>query len=248
MLRFDWGNVVGKMRIRYRRQSKFLALALTSFVLAGAAQPAQAQYIQQGQKLIGTNGSTDALQGYSVALSADGNTALVGGPYDNGQAGAVWFYTRTGGVWSQQGSKLTVTDNVSNARFGWAVALSADGNTALIGGPADNTTFGGAAWVFTSEAARDRFGQIFWGPGIARHVGCAVCRRQHRRGGCASRRKPHWWPRRRGGGLHPRLRRVGRATADSRKRQRGSSSRRTRHFGCAVRRRQYRSGGSPRLQ
>jgi hypothetical protein len=149
MLRFDWGNVVGKMRIRYRRQSKFLALALTSFVLAGAAQPAQAQYIQQGQKLIGTNGSTDALQGYSVALSADGNTALVGGPYDNGQAGAVWFYTRTGGVWSQQGSKLTVTDNVSNARFGWAVALSADGNTALIGGPADNTTFGGAAWVFT---------------------------------------------------------------------------------------------------
>jgi hypothetical protein len=149
MLRFDWGNVVGKMRIRYRRQSKFLALALTSFVLAGAAQPAQAQYIQQGPKLIGTNGSTDALQGYSVALSADGNTALVGGPYDNGQAGAVWFYTRTGGVWSQQGSKLTVTDNVSNARFGWAVALSADGNTALIGGPADNTTFGGAAWVFT---------------------------------------------------------------------------------------------------
>src|SRR3984957_8126112 len=149
MLRFDWGNVVGKMRIRYRRQSKFLALALTSFVLAGAAQPAQAQYIQQGQKLIGTNGSTDGLQGYSDALSADSNTVLVGGPYDNGQAGAVWFYTRTGGVWSQQGSKLTVTDNVSNARFGWAVALSADGNTALIGGPADNTTFGGAAWVFT---------------------------------------------------------------------------------------------------
>ncbi len=99
--------------------------------------------------MIGTNGSTDALQGYSVALSADGNTALVGGPYDNGQAGAVWVYIRSGGAWSQQGAKLTVTDNVSNARFGWAVALSADGNTALIGGPADNTMFGGAAWVFT---------------------------------------------------------------------------------------------------
>ncbi len=131
------------------RQREFLALALSSFVLAGAAQPAQAQYIQQGPKLIGTNGSTDALQGFSVALSADGNTALVGGPYDNGQAGAAWVYIRSGGVWSQQGSKLTVTDNVSNARFGWAVALSADGNTALIGGPADNTMFGGAAWVFT---------------------------------------------------------------------------------------------------
>jgi hypothetical protein len=130
------------------RQSEFLALALISF-LAGAAQPAHAQYIQQGQKLIGTNGSTDALQGFAVAVSADGNTALVGGPDDNGQAGAVWVYTRSGGAWSQQGSKLTVTDNISNARFGWAVALSADGNTALIGGPSDNTTFGGAAWVFT---------------------------------------------------------------------------------------------------
>ena len=144
---FDWTNSVNTMR-----QGACLALALTSFVLAGAAQPAQAQYIQQGQKLIGTNGSTDALQGFSVALSADGNTALVGGPFDNGQAGAVWVYTRSGGVWTQQGSKLTVTDNISNARFGWAVALSADGNTALIGGPSDNTMFGGAAWVFTRSA------------------------------------------------------------------------------------------------
>ena len=131
------------------RQNVFLALALTSFIIAGASQPAHAQYIQQGSKLIGTNGSTDALQGFSVALSADGNTALVGGPFDNGQAGAVWVYTSSGGVWSQQGSKLTVTDNIGNARFGWAVALSADGNTALIGGPADNSMFGGAAWVFT---------------------------------------------------------------------------------------------------
>jgi FG-GAP repeat len=148
---FDWTNSVNAMRI-LNRQGACLALALTSFVLAGAAQPAQAQYIQQGQKLIGTNGSTDALQGFSVALSADGNTALVGGPFDNGQAGAVWVYTRSGGVWTQQGSKLTVTDNISNARFGWAVALSADGNTALIGGPSDNTMFGGAAWVFTRSA------------------------------------------------------------------------------------------------
>jgi hypothetical protein len=147
---FDWANSVKEMPILNRQRGCLaLALIVSSFVLAGAAQPAKAQYIQQGPKLIGTNGSTDALQGFSVALSADGNTALVGGPYDNSQSGAVWVYTRSGGVWSQQGSKLTVTDNISNARFGWAVALSADGNTALIGGPADNTTFGGAAWVFT---------------------------------------------------------------------------------------------------
>ena len=72
--------------------------------------------------------------------------------------------------------------------------------------------------VGTSEAARVRFGQIFWGHGNARLVGCAVRRRQHRPGGCASRRK-QWCPRRHRGGLHPRRRRVEPATADSRKHQ-----------------------------
>jgi VCBS repeat protein/FG-GAP repeat protein len=153
MLAFDRENCFGDTRVPNRRRG-FLALALivSSLILADAPQPAQAQYIQQGSKLIGTNGSTDALQGFSVALSADGNTALVGGPFDNGQAGAVWVYTRSGGAWTQQGSKLTVTDNIGNAKFGYSVALSADGNTALIGGPADRSMFGGAAWVFTRSA------------------------------------------------------------------------------------------------
>jgi hypothetical protein len=150
MLAFDRENSFGDTRVLNRRRGCLaLALIVSSFVLAWAAQPAQAQYIQQGAKLIGTNGSTDALQGFSVAISADGNTGLVGGPFDNGQAGAVWVYIRSGGAWSQQGSKLTVTDNIGNAKFGYSVSLSADGNTALIGGPADGATFGGAAWVFT---------------------------------------------------------------------------------------------------
>jgi hypothetical protein len=33
-----------------------------------------------------------AEQGYSVALSADGNTAIVGGDNDNGLAGAAWVF------------------------------------------------------------------------------------------------------------------------------------------------------------
>jgi hypothetical protein len=47
-----------------------------------------------------------------AALSGDGNTAMVGGPGDNygnpsvGDIGAVWVFTRSGGVWTQQGSKL----------------------------------------------------------------------------------------------------------------------------------------------
>src|SRR5262245_56703999 len=73
------------------------------------AQPALAQLTQNGPKLIGTDVVGSAFQGFSVALSADGHTAIVGGPFDNSGAGAVWVFTRSGGVWSQQGVKLIGT-------------------------------------------------------------------------------------------------------------------------------------------
>ena len=70
-----------------------------------------------------------------MALSADGNTALIGGPSDNGGVGAAWVFTRSGSTWTQQGAKLVGTGAVGHAGQGWSVALSADGNTALVGGP-----------------------------------------------------------------------------------------------------------------
>ncbi len=74
--------------------------------------------------------------GGSVALSADGNTALVGGPSDNGDGGAAWVFTRSGTTWEQQGAKLAGGEEESGeGAFGYSVALSAFGNTALIGGP-----------------------------------------------------------------------------------------------------------------
>jgi hypothetical protein len=103
---------------------------------------------QQGSKLVGTGAVGAAQQGSFVAVSADGNTAIVGGPFDNGTIGAVWVYTRSGGVWSQQGSKLVGTGAVGNASQGISVALSGDGNTAIVGGYSDNSGVG-AAWVFT---------------------------------------------------------------------------------------------------
>jgi hypothetical protein len=109
-------------------------------------------WTQQGSKLVGTGAVGNAEQGSGVALSADGNTAIVGGPYDNSQNGTAWVYTRSGGVWTQQGSKLVANDAVGTARQGWSVALSGDGNTALVGGPEDDngTSSGpGAAWVYT---------------------------------------------------------------------------------------------------
>jgi hypothetical protein len=128
-------------------------VAIAAFAVAGTFddQPAQAQFTQQGPKLVGTGviASTVADQGYSVSLSGDGNTAIVGGPGDNNFAGAAWLFTRSGGVWTQQ-TKLVDTGAIGpyGAWQGNSVSLSGDGNTAIVGGPVDNSD-AGAAWVFT---------------------------------------------------------------------------------------------------
>jgi hypothetical protein len=85
------------------RASILLILAALRFSL----QLALAQFTQQGS-LVGTgaaNSPIAAEQGASVALSSDGNTAIVGGPNDE-----------------------------------------ADGNTAIVSGPGDSNATG-AAWV-----------------------------------------------------------------------------------------------------
>src|SRR5207302_1802677 len=85
--------------------------------------------------------------GWSVSLSSDGNTVIVGGYGDNGNKGAGWAFTRSGGVWTQQGSKLVGTGAIGAAQQGYSVALSSDGNTAIVGGYTDNGG-AGAAWVY----------------------------------------------------------------------------------------------------
>src|ERR1017187_8308474 len=107
------------------------------------------------------------MMGQTVALSADGNTAIVGGPYDNigsaknGNAcftGAAWIFVRINGEWFQQGSKLVPAQppcSYSVVQFGSSVGISADGNTAIVGGPGgpisgnDPTLNDGGAWVFS---------------------------------------------------------------------------------------------------
>ena len=106
------------------------------------------EWAQQGSKLVGTGAVGTSYQGVSVALSADGNTAIVGGYVDNGAVGAAWVYTRTNGEWAQQGSKLVGTGAGGSAEQGYSVALSADGDTAIVGGPTDSS-HSGAAWVYT---------------------------------------------------------------------------------------------------
>ncbi|MBV9367012.1 MAG: hypothetical protein JOY89_22475 [Solirubrobacterales bacterium] len=136
---------------------------------AGAAwvftrDPGSGLWTQQGSKLVGTGAVGGAHQGYSVALSSDGNMALLGGPLDNGYQGAAWAFARSGSSWAQQGSKLVATGAVGGAQQGYSVALSADGTTALLGGPFDNENpvgvADGAAWVFIRQSGV--WTQPFW--------------------------------------------------------------------------------------
>lgn len=111
-------------------------------------------WTQQGSKLVGS-GAVNACQGTSVSIASDGNTAIVGGYCDqnSGGQGAAWVWTRSGGVWTQQGNKLVGSGAVGNfSRQGFSVRLSGDGNTAIVGGDCDNFTNDrctGAAWVWT---------------------------------------------------------------------------------------------------
>jgi hypothetical protein len=97
---------------------------------------------QQGSKLVGTGmvGMGSSF-GNDVALSADGNTALIGGWTDNSGAGAAWVFTRSGSTWTQQGSKL-IPATPCPCGVGRSVALSADGNTAILG------SLGAGVWMF----------------------------------------------------------------------------------------------------
>ena len=106
---------------------------------------------QQGGRLVGSDGSSAAKQGISVALSADGNTLALGGNADNGFAGAAWVFTRSGTSWTQQGAKLVGTVAVSNAQQGYSVALAGNASTAALGGTTDNSNVG-AVWVFVQPA------------------------------------------------------------------------------------------------
>ena len=86
--------------------------------------------------------------GFSVALSADGNTLAVGSLYEDGsgtginppsdegsfQSGAVYIYRRTGAVWAFE-AYIKASNTGSGDSFGYSVALSADGNTLAVGAP-----------------------------------------------------------------------------------------------------------------
>lgn len=134
---------------------------------------------QQAYLKASNTGAGDSF-GSSVALSADGSTLAVGAPLEDSaetgtsgtgadegsaESGAVYVFTRTAGVWTQQ-AYLKAFNTGAGDRFGGSVALSADGNTLAVAagnedsaetgtngtGTSNTATDSGAAYVFTRSA------------------------------------------------------------------------------------------------
>jgi hypothetical protein len=114
-----------------------------------------------------SNAETDDAFGYSVAISGDTlavgaineSSNASGGEADNSveDAGAVYLFTRSAGIWSQQ-AYLKARNAESDDQFGYSVAVSGDilvvgaigEASSASGGEADNSAnYAGAAYVFT---------------------------------------------------------------------------------------------------
>ncbi len=120
--------------------------------------------------------------GWSVALSANGDTLAVGAALEDSGAigingnqndlsaersGAVYLFDREAGVWSQQ-AYIKASNTHEDANFGSVVQLTDDGETLVvsalreqsnasgIGGDQTNrsTPFGGAAYLFARDAGQ----------------------------------------------------------------------------------------------
>jgi hypothetical protein len=85
--------------------------------------------------------------GQSVALSALGSTALAGLYGRSPFTGTAYVFTLRRGSWSRT-ARLTASDAAPGDGFGYSLALSASGSTALAGAPFRNTSTG-AVYVFT---------------------------------------------------------------------------------------------------
>jgi hypothetical protein len=116
-------------------------------------------WTQLGTKLAGS--ADEGEYGSAVALSASGKTAIIGEPGD--ELGAAWALKRTTSSFTTPGQELTGGAFESGCKcgvnFGASIALSANGRTVLIGGPANPAAEEtgqqhGTAWVFVRTGSK----------------------------------------------------------------------------------------------
>ena len=109
---------------------------------------------QQQAYIKATNPDEADWFGYTVSLSADGNTLVVGAPFESsaatgingGQsdnslssAGAAYVFNHHNGIWQQQ-AYIKASNTGLGDLFGRAVSLSTDGSTLAVGAPSERSS------------------------------------------------------------------------------------------------------------
>jgi len=154
-------KIVDSAGLSSEQLGKSIAISADAATLIAAKNQWVLCYVKSAGQwtLQGQFRATDASIGYisSVALSADGNTAVIGyyTATDGTNQGVAYVFTRSGSSWTQQG-KLSASDGAAGY-FGFSVAISADGNTAACGAYLSDVggqTDAGAVYVYVRSGSQ----------------------------------------------------------------------------------------------
>lgn len=112
-----------------------------------------------------SNAESEDSFGEVISLSGDGSTLVVAAPFEDSGAigingdqndnsavdsGAVYVFVRDNGTWQQQ-AYIKAGNNGTGDAFGWALALSADGDTLAVGVPNENSDATGINGIYTGN-------------------------------------------------------------------------------------------------
>ena len=125
-------------------------------------------------KLLANDGAASDNFGFSVSISEDGLTVIVGAPFDDASRGSAYIYKYINDVWTQQ--KITATFGEAGDRFGDSVSISGDGLTVIVGawaslgvrGSAYVYKYINASWSQTQKlTASDGAGSDYFGYSVS---------------------------------------------------------------------------------
>ena len=111
-------------------------------------------------KIVASDAQASDYFGWQVAISADGNYAIVGARgEDTGalSAGAAYIFVRSGSTWTQQ-AKIQASNKGESDEFGYSVSINSDGTYVIVGantedGSTNTINDAGAAYIFTRSGS-----------------------------------------------------------------------------------------------
>jgi hypothetical protein len=127
-------------------------------------------------KIVASDGAGGDRFGYSVAVSGDGGTVVVGAPFDddnNPESGSIYRYHWNGSSWAEDKFAVPAVEMLGS--LGVSVAVTSDGNTIIAGAFGDNMGAGtayrfhwnGTNWITNKFAALDSAASDNFGSSVA---------------------------------------------------------------------------------